>query len=204
MHYRILKLLVLMAIALTHLGCNIYLPIKWDAWRYKSVDTPDFYPSNIPDGNGEFGHLFVNGAFVNVFFRAHNETTQGGDPPYGMHLNAVGSSTRHRKMIVHSVRISSDDAGSYAPVPVATNKLGKKVRELQYPVESLFRPLYRTEDRSYASLVIDETLDFNAKGGEIVVVEIDIEILSISGAQKGTVTYSFRPVLETGEVGYFE
>ncbi len=89
---------------------------------------------------------YIDGAFIEVFFRAHNETIYSGSPPYILFINAVTKNTEHTKLIIHSITIESNFSKLYPVSLISTDKIGKELTELHYPTIILFKTLDYTGD----------------------------------------------------------
>jgi len=138
---------------------------------------------------------------VHAHLKAHNETTQGGDSPYKLHVVCYAPKETVSTVVFHSVEVASElDSRTYPVTPIEVDRRGLKVKKLSFPYSEDFKAFYA--NASTASLVTDDTLALRPEENETVRIRILIEIISSKKNAKRWITYHFRPHLETGEIGY--
>ena len=200
-----MKLIILSVLTISLAGW--YFPFKWDAWRYEGSGV-DYVssPYDTPSKDGKYEKLFVGDVYVHSFLKAHNETTQGGDPPYQMIITFWRLGEEQASVRVHDVKvISSIDSKVYEFVPIECDARGKKTQELRFPVQvDLELKKYGTKSFVWNGLHSDYTIDSKPETGEKLTAFLDIEIISTSKKKRSVVKYEFTPKYEEGVMGYIE
>ncbi len=182
------------------------LPIPWSAWRYEK--TANFegitYWWNLPDKE-MFSDLYVGGAFVDVFVKAHNETTRSGDPPYQINVTVVAKTKEKKSIVFHSITVADTQGGNYPYQPITVNKAAKKTGELNFPVTFQLQEMnfhnQKTGSKNYlqARLRSDYSFNLEPENGAKLVVAVDIEVFGKSSTERKVITYEFIPHKESGE-----
>ena len=194
--FYILKLLIIPSF-LVLTSCY---PAPWTAWKYKSVPQFPNYsdPWNLPNQD-EYSNLYIDGAFVHVFFKAHDETTNSGSSPYRIFANVTTYNPLHKDVIFHSIKISDSEKNSYFAQPIVVNIAAKKINDLKFPVLSEFKGVQYSNQSpgsnsfTRATLWTDSTIKLKPKLGHEVTVTIDVEVKRAGKSTRDTVTYRFMP-----------
>ena len=179
-------------------------PDPWSAWVYESVIEFEKWPDawNLPPLD-EYPSLYIDGAFVSAFFKAHDETTTSGSSPYQLFVNVTTYDSAHKSVIFHSVEVTDSKPNIYNIQPINVNRAARKTENLYFPVTKEFRTVNfgnprLSKDWTKATLWTDDTILLEPKLGHEVTVTIDIEVLTDGISTRDKVTYRFRPNKEGG------
>ena len=174
-------------------------PAPWSAWEYESVIKFAKYPDawNLPNEK-EYPNLYIEGAFVSAFLKAHDETTTSGSPPYGLFVNVTTYDPTHKSVIFHSVEVIDYKPNNYQVQPITVNRAAKKTSSLNFPVPNEFRTVKYSnprgsQDWTRATLWTDSTIPLEPELGHEVTVEIDLEIIGAGRSTRDKVIYRFTP-----------
>ena len=174
-------------------------PAPWSAWAYESVIKFAKYPDawNLPNEE-EYPNLYIDGAFVSAFFKAHDETTTSGSSPYRLFVNVTTYDPTHESVIFHSVKVVDSKPNIYHVQPITVDRAAKKTSSLNFPVPNEFRSVkfgnpHLSQDWTMATLWTDSTIPLEPELGHEVTVEIDLEVLGADGSTREKVTYRFTP-----------
>lgn len=174
-------------------------PAPWSAWEYESVIQFEEHPDawNLPSQD-EYPSLYIDGAFVSAFFRAHDETTTSGTSPYQLFVNVTTYNPIHKGVIFHSVEVTDFKPNSYSVQPIKVNRAAKKTKSLNFPVPIEFKTVNFGNPRpskgwTKASLWTDDTIPLEPELGHEVTVEIDLEVIGEGKSTRDIVTYRFTP-----------
>lgn len=186
-------------------GCCV--PIPWNAWTYEHQANFSNYPSpwNLPDLQ-EFEELYIDGVFIYIQVRAHDETTTNGSSPFYIIVNSTSNNPEHESITFHSIKIGSSQNLNHLPRPVEVNNAAKISKYLEFPVakqfefhsESVVNPTPSIEGIKTASLWTDENLEFAPIDGEVITISIDVEVLGSNSAYRKIIEYEFFPHHESG------
>jgi len=104
-----MKSMVLMlfvsAFVISSAGCR---KSPWRAERYIDEKTEKVIWSQQFPSYGEYEDYFVNGAFIELRIKAHNETLHTANAPYYLIINGVGFSGKHKRLRIHNLNLTSD------------------------------------------------------------------------------------------------
>jgi len=171
---------VFKAIAIITLGLIYFVGCKYAPWRVEEYINPETVSFNIRQGlpqYEEFEHYFINGAFVHVFLKAHNETAYSGRSPYALIINAYAKGMAYERLMIHNIFIESETYKG-------------KFLGLQLPAMAEFNTYYRDIRCAYAKSENSLLLDF--KLDEDIKVVLDIEIQADINKRKVIKYHFFR------------
>ena len=180
-------------------------PIPWSAWKYEQVTKFEGYPSpwNLPSPS-KHPDLYIDGAFVHVFLRAHDETTNSGSSPFMLIANVTTKNSEHESVIFHSISVSDSTNRKYLVQPISVNKAAKKTGDLIFPVTkkleafNYLKPSPEIKKYTHTSIWTDDSLELKPDLGHKVTVTIELEIQRKMSAQRKIIVYEFIPYEEGG------
>ncbi|WP_045859785.1 hypothetical protein [Teredinibacter purpureus] len=180
-------------------------PIPWSAWNYETTFEFDGYPSpwNMPDVE-QFSGLYVDGVFMNIFVKAHNETTNSGSSPYRIIITATENTIENKSIVFHSVKVTDSQGGKYNFQPITIDNAAKKTGEVDFPVARTLDPIkYHNPSPAVkksrrASLWSDDNIRLGPDNGSVLIVTLDVEVIRADGNERKIVNFKFMPNRESG------
>jgi len=168
----------------------------WYPYRIEKYINPELEKINVSKRvilkSEKFDKYKVNGAFVEIFLRGHNQTSESGNSPYKIYLSIWGKDDTYKTAYINKFKILLNGKKKY----ILQNNL------LQ--IELLFRHASNSSKMTIASFRIPDLIDLDFKNKEEIEIITEIEVVTEEKTEKKEMRYKFIPVLEEGHTGLLE
>lgn len=175
------------------------VPSPWTKVDYKSPKTREYNLQNQPEPDGNDSHLWLKGAFLKLFLRAHDETIYAGSAPYRLFIVAYGQQDRQQTLKVHHITVKTTSGTRFKVTPtVQTLQAGQlKTQVLSFPAEIAFTPIDPQNPVWTIASVITEN-EIAPQPQEELEVSVDLEVITPTGSERRVLQDTFVPVTQSG------